>query len=471
MKARFHPNSRWISRFRRASLILIPLLIACGPFFYQAPPPLSKYPERTAGKTWQQLLEESHPLPESSDSEALKDEVRETILRLPGLDRNEQLAAIRPLRERNQSGHYNRRIGNLLVEAVELIDARTPGFPEYLMDRIESIDQTYTRRPKPRWDENEEDHEKALKRHKLRVEAMTRSFEERIKQATPELEPNLRCRLASIQRMLGELELAHDGFTSITTTFPDHPRSEVARFMAGRCSLELARQCPEDERESLYQRAEDELNEYLESEKEKGRFINDAHGWLGAIATDKGHFGQALNRQVQRLEFQNTREVIRSTLRECDDLIGKLFDQSAESGFWDGDDASGIDQPDYHLLAGNSQISRLFLFHALDPAYQVHFPIYSGNESGDRGTLEFLKRNIISSAPFAHHSLRELGRAVRETGSALDPTSCLILGWAALRDDDPDQALALFDSGLESGDSDELLHARGRHALTTQASS
>ena len=49
------------SRLRRSLVALAPLTIACGPFFYQAPPPLARYPQRTAGKTWHDILTESQP--------------------------------------------------------------------------------------------------------------------------------------------------------------------------------------------------------------------------------------------------------------------------------------------------------------------------------------------------------------------------------------------------------------------------
>ena len=42
-------------------LLIAPVAIACGPFFFQAPPSLSRYVERIPSKAWDQLLEEATP--------------------------------------------------------------------------------------------------------------------------------------------------------------------------------------------------------------------------------------------------------------------------------------------------------------------------------------------------------------------------------------------------------------------------
>ena len=464
MTRRIHLPHRIALRLRSTLIALSPLVIACGPHFYQAPPPLARYPERTAGKTWQQLLAESKPASGESRKQVLQ-ATSEFFDALPELDETARRARLQALIEQNRATRYQPAIGNLLVECGELLDAPTPGFEDYLRERSAELTRTLPTAPVQDWNLDDDDFKQLVQRHQRKLANLLKTSQQRLKSAPEGLRPNHLVRHAALLMRLGEFGGAHRLFAETSAEFPTHPRGEVAAFMQGRCSLAITRamphRTPEEHRlqRNQYDLVETEFAKYLEAFPE-GRFTDDAYGWLGAVAADQNQLGLAIDRQLARLDIQQTREVMSSTLRELDQLFARLYDRALDQDFWDEDHSYFGTMPDFELLASHPDVARLFLFHAVDPAYQVHLPIHHSNETGDRGTLHFLERRILKTSPFSRLALKELGRAIVERDIALDATSHLILGWSALRSDDPAQALSLFDRGLTLARTDELLHAR-----------
>ena len=140
-------------------------------------------------------------------------------------------------------------------------------------------------------------------------------------------------------------------------------------------------------------------------------------------------------------------------MRECDQIFSEIFLRVANREYQGG-------YFNYQALASQPLLARLFVFHALDPAAQIGLPYLDRNLSGDRSTINFLKHRIIASGPFAQGSLQQLGSAIVQNAPLSDATSYLILGWAAARSDDHQQALSLFELGLKIKITDELLHAK-----------
>ena len=96
---------------RRAFPLLLLLLIACGPFFYQAPPSIGNYPERIAAKRWQALAREA---------ELAEPALPEAPQRVSPSTPAQRIAEIDHELAANRRGPYSARRANFLHEQREL---------------------------------------------------------------------------------------------------------------------------------------------------------------------------------------------------------------------------------------------------------------------------------------------------------------------------------------------------------------
>lgn len=471
----------------RRFLILIPLLLACGPFFYQAPPPLARYIERVPTKSWTQLLTGSHPKADDPRMTMVED-FRSMIVEFPTFAKAERLAQIKSLAERNRQGEFSISLANLLLELREIVELEISDevFAPYLDWRSDQLTTPIKppHRPYQGWNTSDEDFKKMLAKHARRLKELAESFNNRVQASSPEMLPFEQVQRAAYYYRSGLLDLADKDFQAVAKLYPNHPRAEVARFMGARCPLMQARTIA---RKSNYQQqedsashrqklflAKDRLNAYLD-DFPNGRFRADATGWQGAIAYDRGDIESAIRYQLERLDIQSSREVTKSVLRECDQLFASTFKQAADRNhFGRNDHFPNISY--YPQLARHPLVTRLYVQHAIDPATHLASPITDRNLSSDRSTLDFLRRHIILPGPFAQASLRKLGAAIIAQDRNPSADSLLVLGWAATRSGDHPQALILIDRALATVISDELLHARAvilsrlaRHAEAVEA--
>src|SRR6478736_2926694 len=89
--------------------------LACGPFFYPAPPTLDAYPERLPGKTARQLVQEMRPAgAEEMSFGKLDDEMRAIAEALPTLPAAPAQARLTAARQHNRTGQYRKRFANAL---------------------------------------------------------------------------------------------------------------------------------------------------------------------------------------------------------------------------------------------------------------------------------------------------------------------------------------------------------------------
>jgi len=444
--------------------IFLPLLIACGPFFYQAPPSLAHYPERTPTKGWRELLETAHPRSQESRDD-LTTELREFCQSLSDLPKADQLKKTDEFIARNRQGQFAISVANFLLELRELIEQEIPAaeFQAYLDWRCTRLPPPSAPRPPVRnWRTKASEFLQAEVAYDRKLLEFLSSIDHRIDEASPQLQPFLITQRAGMHFRAGVLHSARLDFEELVTRYPDHPRSEVARFMLARIALNASRTLREDDfpdtrafqktREKLLNARRDLFLHYLKKHP-KGRFANDCYGWLGGVARDENRLDDAIDYQVKRLATRPTREVTQAVMRECDQLFTELFLQAAKHG----KDESLLD---YRALAAHPLLAHLFLSHALDPAAQIHLPLYHDNYSGDRKTIEFLKQRIISPGAFARNTLQRLGSAMAQNSTPSDATTYLILGWAATRSGVHQQALDLFNLGLKQNITDELLHAK-----------
>ena len=463
---------------KKRVLLLAPLLIACGPYFYQAPPPLEKYPSRTAGKSWRELFDAAKPLPQ--DARQARDmlaEVSRIANDFPTLTPERRREVVSKLSDLNRDGEFSARSATLLHELSELTgeDELLPEAAPYLAWRT----KTLTRRsagppPRRKWNDTDESYQLALDEHSAQLRKDIDWLEEGRVSTQPGLMPNFQTQRAALLMQYGRLEEALEGFKEVIASVPQHPRAEAARFMVGRCLLAQARAATRDKKGGeapLRNQATEAFRSYLQQHP-KGRFVPDAHGWLGAVAADERRFGDAVGHQLDRLAARATRETLESVMRECDSLFVALCEdpqveakpeQLARSLPW-------------RAIARSPEITRIFVYQALDPASRHKLPLYEDNYSGDFYTLEFLNERIVRPRQVAKRGLSLLGGAMLREGGEADPLTLTVLGWSSLRAGEAEQALGLFDKALRKGRSDELLQGRAaalsalrRHARAATA--
>lgn len=466
---------------RRAFLLPAIAAIACGPSFYQAPPPLNEYPERVATKQWTDLAEDAAPADsQAPEGPALDLECRELPAKLAPLTPAGRLAEIDRLLATNRGGPYSSRRANFLHELRELAaaDSLFVESASYIAWRMDH-DALLPKRPPAERPWNVEpaefDRQKALYQEQV-VERLA-ELERLIGEASASLRPYWLVRKGAFLFAVGKHDDAASVFQAVLDGFPDHPRAEVAALMLGRANIEHARavsrdpEVPVDEKpervNELRHAARTTLAEFLERHP-KGRFSPDAEGWLGALAFDEGSYGETVRRQIRRMKLQPTREIIRSGLRECDMVFGLLLDreEGADDVWIDADENF-----DAAAIAGDPWVTRLFLSRCIDPASGISLPVWwDDGYSGDRETIDFLRQRILRPKPFVRAALAELGGALLSSRGDPDRTTLVLLAWSATADGEHEQALALLDRVPADDANDESMHARavvlqrlGRH--------
>ncbi len=465
---------------RRSVPLVLMVLLSCGPMFYQAPPLIGEYPERLATKRWTALFHETEPPhPEARER---TEEARVMGNLVPWMKSDERLPAIDRLLEVNRSGNYSAARANWLHELRELaVDTAMMAAAEpYLEWRLEKdrprgmeVEAKMLMEPDPMGADARAPDAAALKAKRLDKELA--AIDEGIKDGAEAVRPNWKVQRGAHLFQRGRHQEAAAEFEAVIGEFPDHPRAEAAGIMLARCHLEESRQLrrrmkpgDQESRDAINWKlsaCERVLGDFIGRYPE-GRFTPDAHGWLGAVAFDRGRLGLAVKHQLERLERQPTREVKRTVLRECDFVFGKLFQRLADETGFHG--LRMVEHLDAEAVARHPLVVRLFVQHALDPA--GHFSPPLDSETGDtRGTIEFLRRRILRPQPFVREALVELGRELLKVpGGADDPTTLLLLAWSATESGEHEQAWGLLEATGEAND--EILHARaivlqrlGRH--------
>lgn len=457
---------------RRALPCSFVFLIACGPFFYQAPPPLASYPERLAAKRWPQIFDEIAPLdPALPDVATMDQETAKLPETLAALDTTKRLAEIDRLLSQNRGGLYSVRRANFLIELREF--AADPAHFNAARTYIEwraKHDSVVPKAPpaeKP-WDMEEKDFDEAVQLFDFQLKQRLTYFKEQLEKADAFMKPYWLVRRAAFHFGNQRFAEAVADFNAVMEEFPDHPRAEVAELMLARCALEQSRQLKKSEEAAqnadqalgLLEEAQDKLEAFIEGHP-KSRLLPDAHGWLGAVAFDRGLLGTAMACQIRRLELQPTREIQRTVLKECDLIFETLL-----KSFDDGNFHEAYIAPDEKFnaaaVARHPEIARLFVQHCIDPAADISLPTWwDDSESGGRGTIDFLKRRILNPKPFVRLALDELGKELVKAGKAGDPVTTTLLAWSATENGEHEQALALLDLLEGKAANDEALLARG----------
>lgn len=469
----------------RRVLLLAPLVLACGPYFYQAPPPLEQYPQRLPGKGWRDLFAEAKPA--AADAASMADLVRkcgELVKALPQHPVAERLAKVDQALEQNREGDYRLRVANFLIELREIAnDDKTLGaagtYLEWRLGTLADRAGFIGSPPAKAWNMTDEDLAAATRDYDERIRLRVAAFDHAMSTAIGELTPNYQVQKAACLFENGKLEEAGQVFAEVAANWPDHPRAEVAGFMRGRCLLEQSRRMSRAPKADLQQvgALRKEAAETFQASLEKyprGRFVPDLKGWLAAVSADQGDYGMAIRLQMERLKLQPTREVTRSVMRECDQFFAELLQQEHDEYRL----TLLMEAMPWAEIVTEPAIARLFVFQALDPAMRAQMMPGARPFEDDDAAVRYVQSRRDRSRPFARQGLIHLGEAVVKlaSGKAADPGSLLVLGWASLQGGEAEQAGILFEQALRQVRTDELLQGRaaalaacGRHAEAASA--
>ncbi len=448
---------------RRVAPASLLVLLSCGPFFYQAPPDIGQYPQRLAVKRWSQLFDETSPanpaLPTAQELDAI---CRALPATLAPLTAKQRLAEIDRLLSENRGGDYSSARANFLHELRELVvepETFSAAAP-YLRWRTTPVSIPPTPPTRKPWDMGDDEFAQL---HRAYAEAIRLQDEELGKlaaQGTPLMMPYWLTRQGAVQFQRGKYKEGAELLGRVIAEHPGHPRAEAAAILGARCLIEQSRNLrrapaepaeggdfpaePPPEVEVMLGEADDMLRAYLQSHP-KGRFIPDAHGWLGAIAYDRGQYGAAMGHQLDRLKLQPTREITRTVLRECDLIFSKQMTDASP----DLEDPWLDPDKDFNAaaVASHPVVTRLFLQHALDPAgthsLEDFRRLTGDNTEGDRRLIRAFGERIFRPQRFVRAALRALEEEILKKSSADDPVILHLLAWSATEAGEHEQALAL----------------------------
>jgi TolA-binding protein len=335
-----------------ALILALPLaVLACGPFFYPAPPTLDRYPERFPVKTMQELLKESRASQEAPLTFEQLDELTRSIGR--------ELATARPgeLRKRidaalvsNRSGTYRKRFSNFLYDLRDLLagtDGLAPDAVAYAEWRADAMqwDDGFFIKP-PAWDawQNKEDELKKLKAAWLEKLNSTAEFiAAQAAHASPEVRPHWLVQAGAWQFKHLQFDEAARLFERVIADYPDHPRAEVAQLMLARTRIEQWRAFKDrsdnagnnGKLDGLMLSAEEALRAYTRNYPQ-GRFATDIPGWRGGLLREAGNLGGAITQFLIQMDFTDHPEVVRGAVRECEKCLASLEGQRAEEDVLEG---------------------------------------------------------------------------------------------------------------------------------------
>ena len=285
---------------KRSILWFVPLLIACGPFFFEAPPPLEAYPQHIPVKSWLEVFNEASPAPDGSlSAEALINRCRDLAGRLPVLERPAALAAIDDLIAKNREGDFRLNVANFLHELREIVDLRLPWneavpLVEWRLQRLPRRAGFFESSPERRWDWTDEQWKTAGVEYDKAFTGQMKEIDDQIATA-PSMQPFWLVQRGALSFTHKQFAKAEEDFKTVADAHAGHPRAEVATFMLGRCALEESRQPGASERDTA--KARDRARAAFESYRKTwphGRFLADAAGWEAALALDGGGYPYAL---------------------------------------------------------------------------------------------------------------------------------------------------------------------------------
>ncbi len=275
--------------------------LACGGYFYEAPPTLDRYPERLPVKTLRDLMREVHPpATPPATVEELDHAVRNLAAMTTIKPHDAILALVEKAQEKNRTGEYRKRFANCLNDLHDLLTdggADDAGAGDYIAARTAAMDADngFIQRP-------EGTHEAGAVR-----EREAANLQQHADKAGPALRPHWLVLLAAHHFRFAEFAEAQRVFSQVIDESSDSPRAEIAALMLGRCKLEQWRDAvtkksaAEQEQTALATAADAAFTEYLEKYPQ-GRFALDVPGWRVDLARETGEPSRAFSLLLEQLD-------------------------------------------------------------------------------------------------------------------------------------------------------------------------
>lgn len=458
------------------------VVLACGGYFYPAPPTLDHYPERLPGKTMRELLRETNPQPaDAATFDQLSTETRAIAAEIATAPREALLKRIDATLERNRAGDYRKRFANCLFDLRDLLasdDVPAAEANAYAAWRAETMDADDGFFAKPPPTESWEFTAAQLaEKRRLWQEKLTSTAERltaETAKAAPALKPHWLVQAGAWQFKHQRFDEAAALFQRVIDEAPQHPRAEVATLMLARTRIEQWREAKReaeskgntDDRKlsPLREVAKKALDAYVAAYPQ-GRFAPDIPGWKGGLARESGWLSEAISQFLRQMDFTDHPEIIRRAVRECEACLDELDVAKIEDDVAYDHASSTLPLEE---IAAHPIAALAVVYHFLDSQSREDFDdLLERLESlTEREVTEHRLPPMLRMRRAGREVLPALASAVADRkasydGTAWQPKYLAILGWAASECGEHRQALRLCElAGPALEQSDDLLFLR-----------
>ncbi|HEV7406188.1 MAG TPA: tetratricopeptide repeat protein [Chthoniobacteraceae bacterium] len=447
--------------------------LACGGYFYEAPPTLERYPERLPVKTLRDLVREMHP-PAAAPAtvEQLDHAVRNLAAMATIKPHEPALAMVEKLQEKNRTGEYRKRFANCLNDLHDLLTdggADEAGAGEYITARTTAMDADngFILRPEVK----ESDLRTARQREAAGLkqrDAVADNLQQEADKAGPALRPHWLVLLGAHRFRHGQFDEAERVFWMVVNESPESPRAEIAMLMLGRCKLEQWRDVKtfkastEQERNELENAADQAFTDYLEKYPQ-GRFALDVPGWRVDLARESDEPSRAYSLLLEQLDVTGHPEIVRRAAREMELLLDDTdFDEEEDEAGPTMFKSLPIDD-----LAKRPLAALAVVYHFLDPRSREDFATIVSNFEyhTERVVVEQDLQPVLSmrraGRVFLPKLAEALGKRRAEISEEWRPRYLAVLAWAASEAGEQRQAVRLCElAGPRLETSDDLSFAR-----------
>ncbi len=458
-------------------------LLACGPFFYPAPPTLDHYPERLPVKTMSELLRETQPpVADAATFDQLVEETRKIGEALALKPADESRQAIERILSRNRTGEYRKRIANCLYDFRDLLEssgapaAEVSHYANWRVDAMDWDDGFYGGPPSIQpYDMAPEDFAASQRAWKDTFDKTTGILREEVEKSSAALRPHWLVQAGAWQFKHGSYAEAGRLFEEVIAESPRHPRAEVAQLMLARVRTEQWRDLKREgnrwpkvvDRSELdvKLRAAQDAFEVYATAYPHGRFVLDIPGWRGGLFREDGDPITAFSCFLDQMDFVDHPEIVRRAVGECEACLDAFEDtwmanESRQAGMAS---ALPIDQIARHPVAALAVV-----YHYLDAESRRDFnDLLERVESMDDAEVigSYLPK-VLRMRRAGREILPVLADAVAKRkenygGAVWRPKYLAVLAWAASECGEQTQAIRLCELAGPSIDGcDDLLFVR-----------
>jgi TolA-binding protein len=162
------------------------------------------------------------------------------------------------------------------------------------------------------------------------AEARVADLKKRFDAAPPAIKPHYLYAQAAAVFWSGDDAASQKLFEKIVADFPDHPRAEVARYMAARCISRQSHATNNDGTEKYDEAkvaaARKAYEDYLKKYPQ-GSYVGDVYGWLGGLEFNAGKPAAALPWFVKQLALPGHPELAVSATKDIEFCFRALHDE------------------------------------------------------------------------------------------------------------------------------------------------